>query len=115
MFSTLLMPVNGIKYARKSILECHFLHSIFESQTTTIEEHIMDNQGDYYSYFYRKLTSYLEHNPVTTTRQMILDKVRSATNTYMRCRTEGKEPAEAFSIVLDILYEGYTVNTDIIY
>ena len=46
---------------------------------------------------------------------MILDKVRSATNTYMRCRTEGKEPAEAFSIVLDILYEGYTVNTDIIY
>lgn len=75
----------------------------------------MDTPMNYYSYFYRKLTNYLEHNPVPTSRHVIHSKVRLATNAYMECRTSGKEPAEAFDLVLDILYEGYTANTDIIY
>lgn len=75
----------------------------------------MDTRMNYYSYFYRKLTNYLEHNPVPTKRHVILRKVWQATDTYLKCRTSGKEPAEAFDLVLDILYDGYTVNTDIIY
>lgn len=75
----------------------------------------METQMDYYSYFYQKLTNYLEHNPVPTKKQEILRKVWMATDTYMQCRTSGQEPDEAFDLVLDILYDGYTINTDIIY
>ena len=75
----------------------------------------MNTKMSYYSYFYQKLTNYLESNPGSVDREVIHSKVLMATDIYMKFRTDGKEPADAVDLGLDILYDDCAVNTDIIY